>query len=208
MASCLPRCESEYNPAGLGIPNRKSQLMSFKRRYPMKRKNLCISMLGFWSLVASAQLLFAAGLSTWSSFVAVTVSYDTGAGGSDVVSRFTPTKAISVTRIEAQAAQGSQRVVFFPTSQPIACTNPVSFKITDGTTAFTLPLPSATTLVPGKLNPSSADSGPLHLPFAAGAKLVLTLVQGDPPDPVASTTGCFAKDINITVQYGTPTQDE
>jgi hypothetical protein len=178
----------------------------------MKGKNLPISiLLGFSLLVGSAPLLFAVGPLTWSSFVPAAGFYDTsagGSGGSDVVSRFTPAKAITVTRIEVQAAQGSERLVFSPTFQAIACTKPVAFKITDGTTSSTLTLPSATTLVPGNLNPSSADSGPLDVAFAAGAKLVLTVVQGDPPDPITGATGCLANNINITVQYKATTQDE
>ena len=142
---------------------------------------------------------------TWSSFVPANAFYDPEQGGSDVVSRLTLGKAITVTRMEAQAAQGSERLVFSPTFQAIACTNSI-FKITDGTTTHTLVLPSATTLVPGGFNPSSADSGPLNVAFPARAKLVLTVVQGDPPDPTTGATGCLANNINIAVQYKTTTE--
>jgi hypothetical protein len=144
---------------------------------------------------------------TWSSFVAGNVYYDSSQPGtSDVVSRFTPGKAITVTRIEVQAAQGSQRFSFSPTFEVIACTNPVAFKVTDGSKSFALPLPSAATLVTGGNNPSSADSGPLNLKFSAGADVVMAVVQGDLPDP--NDTGCFANYSNITVQYKIKTSDE
>lgn len=170
----------------------------------MKRPARLISVLLVCMLVAgSAQLLFAAAALTWNSFALNEGSYDPsgGSGASDVVSRFTPAKPIVVTRMEIQASSGSQRFVFSPTFQAIACTNFVSFKITDGTTTFTLPLPSATTVVTGNPNPSSADSGPLKIAFPAGAKVVLSVVPGDAADPISGATPCFFNNANITVQY-------
>jgi hypothetical protein len=136
---------------------------------------------------------------TWNSFVSNSGFYNSSVPNtSDVVSRFTPAQAIAITRIEVQAALGSQR---FGLGLTIPCTKPVSFKITDGEQSFTLPLPSAATFVSNTKNPSSADSGPLDLAFPAGAKIVLSVIQGDPPDPSSNTTSCFANEINITVQY-------
>lgn len=137
---------------------------------------------------------------TWSTFVVANAYYDASQpGSSDVVSRFTPANAITVTRIEVQAALGSQRIVFSPTFQVIACTNPIAFKITDGSKIFILPLPSAATLVTGGNNPSSADSGPLNLTFLAGSNIVVAVIQGDVPD--ATHSGCFTNNANMTVQY-------
>jgi hypothetical protein len=139
---------------------------------------------------------------TWNSFVYASSLYDSSQPfSSDVVSRFTPADAITVTRIEVQAGVGAQRYnnSTFP-GQYIACTNPVAFKITDGRKSFTLPLPSATTLGSWPANnPSSADSGPLNLNFSAHAKIVMAEVQGDPP--ALNVSGCTASYINITVQY-------
>src|SRR6266481_5483105 len=168
----------------------------------MKRPTFFFSVLVMCLLLAGpAQLLFAAATLTWNSFAAASGFYDPSGGGSDVVSRFTPAKPIVVTRIEVQAAMGPQRLVFSPGFQVMACTTTTAFKITDGTTTFTLPLPSATTLVAGNPNPSSADSGPLKVTFPGGRKIVLSVVQGDGPDPITGATACFFNNANITVQY-------
>ena len=137
---------------------------------------------------------------TWNSFVAESGFYTVAFSDvvSDVVSRFTPAQAIVVTRMEVQAAQGSQRTGI-GLSKP--CTKPVSFKVTDGEQSFTLPLPSAAPFVLNTNNPSSFDSGPLDLAFPAGAKIVLSVIPGDPPDPNGHITECFINVVNITVQY-------
>jgi hypothetical protein len=168
----------------------------------MKWSTFIVSVLLTLLLLAGpAQLLFSAAALTWNGFASASTFYDPSGGGSDVVSRFTPARSIVVTRIEVQAAMGAQRLVFSPNFQVIACSTTIAFKITDGTTAFTLPLPGATTLVAGNPNPSSADSGPLKVAFPAGAKIVLTVVQGDGPDPITGATACFFNNANITVQY-------
>ena len=170
----------------------------------MERPVLLISVGLACILVAgSASAVFATAALTWNSFAWTEAIYDPsgGSGASDVISRFTPDKEIVVTRLEVQASQGPQRLLFSPTFQAVACTNPVAFKITDGTTTFTLPLPSATTVVTGKPNPSSADSGPLKIAFPTGAKIVLSMVPGDATDPISGATACFFNNANITVQY-------
>jgi hypothetical protein len=137
---------------------------------------------------------------TWNSFVSNSSSYSSSVPQiSDVLSRFTPAQAIAVTRIEVQAAQGSER--YNGSGHIIPCTKPVSFKITDGEQSFTLPLPSAATFVTDSNNSSAADSGPLDLAFPAGAKIVLSVIQGDPFEPSNNKSACFAADVNITVQY-------
>jgi hypothetical protein len=137
---------------------------------------------------------------TWNSFVFESGFYDSSVPNtSDVVSRFTPTRAIAVTRIEVQAVQGSQRVN--GPAPPVPCTKPVSFKITDGEQSFALPLPSAATVITNSGNSSSADSGLLDLAFPAGAKIVLSVIPGDPFDSSTGLSSCFANEVNITVQY-------
>jgi hypothetical protein len=136
---------------------------------------------------------------TWNSFVLFSFYYDSSVPNtSDIVSRFTPAQAIAVTRIEVHAAQGSQRSA---PGQNFPCTKPVSFKITDGEQNFTLPFPSAAKVITGGYNSSSADSGPLDLAFPAGAKIVLSVIEGDPFEPSTGKSPCFANSVNITVQY-------
>jgi hypothetical protein len=152
-------------------------------------------------LVFGASVWARVGPLTWNSFVIFSFYYDSSVPNtSDVVSRFTPEQAIAVTRIEVQAVLGSQRYNR-PAGTTIPCTMPISFKITDGEQSFTLPLPSAATVVTNSYNSSSADSGPLDLAFPAGAKIVLSVIQGDPEDPGSNKSKCFAQQVNITVQY-------
>ena len=162
------------------------------------RSSTCVVLACFCLLLTSK----ASGQLTWSSFVEALGpggSYDPSQPAtSNVVSRFTPAKAIKVTRVEVQAAQGSQEFIFNPPSV-VACTVPLAFTVTDGSNSFTLPLPSAATVVTGGNNPSSADSGKLSLGFPAGAKIVIEAVLGDPSG--TNTGGCVASEINITVQY-------
>ena len=137
---------------------------------------------------------------TWNSFVSNTSFYSSFvSNNSDVVSRFTPAQAIAVTRIEVQAQQGSKRVN--GPAPPLPCTKPVSFKMTDGEQSFTLPLPSAATVITNSYNSSSADSGPLDIAFPAGAKIALSVIPGDPFDSSTGLSSCYAAEVNITVQY-------
>ena len=137
---------------------------------------------------------------TWNSFVFRSDVYDSSVPNtSDIVSRFAPAQAIAVTRMEVKALTGSQR--FNGPAHTIPCTKPISFKISDGEKSFALPLPSAATVVANSGNSSSADSGPLDLAFPADAKIVLSVIQGDPFDPSSNKSACFAGAVNITVQY-------
>ena len=140
------------------------------------------------------------GQLVWSSFVSQPQMYDVGSSGSNVLSSFTPGRSISVTRVQAQALNGPRR--FIVTSPPtvIACTNNPGFKITDGTTSYTLTL--ATALVLG--NASSTDSGPINISFPSGSNIALRVVQGDAADPLKNLSPCYSSDINLTVQYRTP----
>lgn len=169
----------------------------------MNRIRLLTVILGCICAIPSTIALGQVGPLTWSSFVigaGPLGPYDSSQPGtSNVVSRFTPAKAIKVTRIEIQAAQGSEKFIFSPSFAVVPCTNPLAFRITDGSNSFTLPLPSAATLVTNAFNPTSADSGKLSLVFPAGAKVVMEVVLGDPAGP--DTGGCVAGDINISVQY-------
>lgn len=168
----------------------------------MKRIRLnAFSFLSLACLVFGASVWAGVSSSTWNSFVPASFYYDSSVPNtSDVVSRFTPAQAIAVTRIEAQAVIGSQRNSG-PARTAIPCSMPISFKITDGEQSFTLPLPSAATVVANSYNSSSADSGLLDLAFPAGAKIVLSVIQGDPEDTGSDKSKCFTQMVNITVQY-------
>jgi hypothetical protein len=151
-------------------------------------------------LVFGASVWAGVNSSTWNSFVVESGFYTSSLPNtSDVVSRFTPAQAVVVTRMEVQALTGSQRDDG-PAGR-IPCTKPISFKITDGEQSFTLPLPSAATFVPNGGNSSAADSGPLDLVFPAGAKIVLSVIPGDPFDLSSGKSYCYANYVNITVQY-------
>jgi hypothetical protein len=172
----------------------------------MKRIRPWISaILGCICLIPATRALGQVSPLTWSSFVIAAGPlgpYDSSQPAtSNVVSRFTPARAIKVTRIEIQAAQGTERFIFSPSFAVVACTKPIAFKITDGSKSFALPLPSAGTLIAGAFNPSSADSDKLSLEFPADAKIEMTVVLGDLPAPDGSVGGCVAGNINITVQY-------
>jgi hypothetical protein len=169
----------------------------------MKRIRLNAFLFLSWTcLVFGTSVWARVSPSTWNSFVSNSGFYNSSfpnpPNTSDVVSRFTPSEAIAVTRIEVQAVRGSQRSTVV---QNLPCAKPVSFKITDGEQSFTLPLPSAAPFVVGSYNSSSADSGPLDLAFPAGAKIVLSVIPGDPFEPVSGKSPCFANEVNITVQY-------
>src|SRR6516225_6384238 len=90
--------------------------------------------LGCICLLLTSEALGQSGPLTWSSYVTSAGPlgpYDSSQPAtSDVVSRFTPTKAIKVSRIEIQAAEGAQRFITSPTFVVVACTQPLGFKIT------------------------------------------------------------------------------
>ncbi len=143
----------------------------------------------------------AAALSTWSSHVESTSTYT---DQNNIVARFTPDNAITVTRVELQSAFGSSRANF-GLGQYEQCVKPISFELTDGTTSFTLVLPAPPVLpVPfasaASANLSSfADSGRLNLNFSRGRTLTVLVLQGDPQD--SSDSACFATATSVTVQY-------
>ncbi|SRR5258708_5909437 len=168
--------------------------------------------LGCICLIPATTVLGQVSPLTWSSFVVAAGPlgpYDSSQPAtSNVVSRFTPARAIKVTRIEVQAAQGVERFVFSPSFAVLPCTKPLAFKITDGSNSFTLPLPSAGTLIAGAFNPSSADSDKLSLAFPADAKIEMTVLLGDLPAQDGSVGGCVAGNINVTVQYAINTESQ
>ena len=136
---------------------------------------------GILSLNAQAQN---AGPFLWTSYIDVLGNYSRGY--SEVVSRFTPGVAITVTRVQLQAAYGSY---IYPNTK---CSPVPKIRVTDGTTKYGLAIPNArqTGPYPSSVN---ADSGPIAVNFPANANLLLTVVPGE--------TGCTAATINVTVQY-------
>jgi hypothetical protein len=123
----------------------------------------------------------------WTSYIEVLGNYQFKYSESDVVSRFTPGVAITVSRMQLQATQGA--VVF---STGAKCDPWPKVKVTDGATTYALAIPNARNVGPDSLS-VHADSGPIAVSFPANANLRLTVFHGE--------SGCFAGGINVTVQY-------
>ena len=98
-------------------------------------KLLTIAMTGaILSLNAQAQN---AGPFLWTSYIDVIGNYELSFKQATVVSRFTPGVAITVTRVQLQAAQGSY---IFPNGR---CSQLPKIRVTDGTTEYVLAIPHA-----------------------------------------------------------------
>jgi hypothetical protein len=142
-----------------------------------------------WLLIATLSLSAKAqtGPLMWTSFIEVVGNYVRSRSEGTFVSRFTPGVAVTVTRIQLQAAEGSY---LFP--QGGKC-NPVPrVRVTDGSTSYSVAIPNAREV--GR-HPMSvhADSGPIAVSFPADANLVLRVIPGQ--------DFCQAGSINVTVQY-------
>lgn len=138
---------------------------------------------GILSLNAQAQN---SGPLLWTSFIEVVGNYERGYSEGIVVSRFTPGVAITVTRMQLQAAQGAY---VYPKG---SCSPLPKIRVTDGTTKYILAIPNARG---GGRYPLSvnADSGTIAVSFPANANLRLSVLPGE--------SGCSAASINVTVQY-------
>lgn len=123
----------------------------------------------------------------WTSFIDVLGNYVRGNSQSVVVSRFTPGVAITVTRMQLQAAQGSS---LYP--QGGRCSPLPKITVTDGTTKYSLAIPNARETGPYPFS-VHADSGPITVSFPASANLLLRVIPGE--------KGCNPGAINIAVQY-------
>jgi len=127
-----------------------------------------------------------AGPLLWSSYIDVVGNYTQQYSEGSAVSRFTPGVAVTVTRVQLQAAQGSY---IYPNAK---CSYVPKLRVTDGTTKYEIAIPNARET--GR-NPFSvsADSGTINLSFPANANLRLLVLHGE--------KGCIAGAINVTVQY-------
>lgn len=124
----------------------------------------------------------------WTSYIEVMGSYLHAYSGGGTFSRFTPGVAITITRMQLQAAQGSN--LFNDNKTP--CHPVPKIRVTDGTTNYDLPIPNAREK--GRYPMAvSADSGPISVGFSGSAALRLVLLPGQ--------TGCNGGSINVTVQY-------
>jgi hypothetical protein len=142
---------------------------------------LSIALVGaILSLNAGAQN---AGPFLWTSYIDTTGNYSRTYSEASVVGRFTPGVAITVTRVQLQAAYGSS-------INDTECKPVPRIRVTDGTTQYALAIPNARES--GSIS-VHADSGPIAVSFPANAKLILRLVPGQ--------TGCYAGSINVVVQY-------
>ena len=124
----------------------------------------------------------------WTGYIDVMGNYLHAYSGGGVFSRFTPGVAITVTRVQLQAAQGSH--IYSENNVP--CSPVPKIRVTDGTTNYDLPIPNArwTGRYPMAV---SADSGLIATSFSASSKLTLLLIPGQ--------SGCNGSSINVTVQY-------
>jgi hypothetical protein len=140
--------------------------------------------LAILSLNAQAQN---SGPLLWTSYIDRLDNYlrnPYGAGGT--FGRFTPGVAITVTRMQLQAVNGSSLLTTGP------CHPVPKIRVTDGTTKYDLAIPNER----GKGRypyEVSADSGPISVPFTTSSKLSLLVIPGQ--------TYCDAFEINVTVQY-------
>jgi hypothetical protein len=137
---------------------------------------------GILSLNAQAQNV---GPFLWTSYIDTTGNYSRTYSESAVVSRFTPGVAITVTRVQLQAAYGSS-------INDTKCKPVPRIRVTDGTTQYAIAIPNARESGSQPLS-VHADSGPIAVSFPANANLILRLVPGE--------SGCYASSINVNVQY-------
>ena len=123
----------------------------------------------------------------WTGYIDVMGNYLHAYSGGGVFSRFTPGVAITVTRVQLQAAHGS-----YIYNEKVPCRPVPKIRVTDGTTNYDLPIPNArwTGRYPIAV---SADSGLIAASFSASSKLTLVLIPGQ--------SGCNGNSINVTVQY-------
>jgi hypothetical protein len=120
----------------------------------------------------------------WTGYIDALGNYLPPSNGG-TFSRFTPGVAITVTRVQLQAAQGSYA---FNTK----CSPLPKVRVTDGTTKYDLAIPNAR-LTGRYPDAVSADSGTISVGFSTSSVLRLTVIPGE--------TGCYAGSINVTVQY-------
>jgi hypothetical protein len=114
-----------------------------------------------------------------------------------VRSIFTPDRAIKVIRIEAFDEQGPRLNISGLMTPFTPCSPQPSLTITDGISAYTLPISS-------EFLPNSAAthtySARLGLTFPAGASIRLVIV----PPPNRQQAECMAKPLHVLVQYTSP----
>jgi hypothetical protein len=127
-----------------------------------------------------------AGPFLWTSYVESVANYLRSNSQGTFVSRFTPGVAITVTRVQLQASQGS---VIYPNTR---CSRVPRISVTDGTTDYLIAIPRVGQN--GSHPPTvHSDSGPIAVSFPQDANLRLRVVPGE--------SGCGAFGINVTVQY-------
>jgi len=147
-------------------------------------KPLTIAMIGaILSLNAQAQN---AGPFLWTSYIDYLGNYLQSNSQCAAVSRFTPGVAITVTRVQLQAAFGSY---IYPHS---TCSPLPKISVTDGTTKYVLAIPHARLTRPYPFS-VDADSGPIAVGFPANAELRLSVLPGE--------KDCNPGSINVNVQY-------
>jgi len=153
--------------------------------------------------VTTCVCALARSTSTWSSFVSNWGDYVPNVPSHTFVTQinaFTPDTAITVTRIEMDAVQGSSS---FDGTQFVACPTNASVTLQGGTTAYTLSMAPPQILpnpIPTDLH-SYTDSGPLNLSFAAGSRLTLHANQADEHCNIPEK-------VQIVVQYHSTGQDQ
>jgi hypothetical protein len=116
---------------------------------------------------------------------------------SKVVSTFTPSSDITVTRMQLQAALGASKG-----SPATPCSVVPSIHVYDNHDRLGIDIPNGP-IGSGKFGTYagsvSSDSGPVSLHFSAGVPISIVAIPGDD-----TSTFCNAGEINIAVQYQAP----
>lgn len=169
----------------------------------MRRKSdllVLVLLFGAGVSIAAAENTHKPATQTWTTSFQRFGDYDPNfQNANQLVNFFTPATPIKVSRIEVKTAFGPYNDTG---SSPVFCTTNPSVQITDGTHTYTLFLSNPTNA--DGTGGSATDSGSISVKFAAGARIGLNAIHGE-PEVVGLEDACFTNSINVTVQYESPT---
>lgn len=141
-------------------------------------------------LLACGAMAQSSGPMTWSAYFFQGDFFEFGGPNSRVIAQFTPSVAITVTRMEFHAVTG-------PNDRGQVCVQNPKLLLTNGTIGFTLAFPNSLNGIGGNV---SADTGPLKVSFPAGKTVQLLWVSGKGQ----GQDTCEVGSVNNTVQYTSP----
>src|SRR5947209_5399765 len=125
----------------------------------MKKRMFLLLAMALFALHVHAQNVWSAKIDTFGNYAN---------SNANVVSIFTPATAITVNRIQLQAAGGQ------------VCTVLPGIRVTDGTTSYSLAIPN--TKAKGGIGPATNDSGVISLAFSANKEIAVKAIP--------SSSGC------------------